>query len=225
MIVTYRTQNNKEDVAINEIMAWEHNAITSIWKDSNIKNYIFVETQDSIKCHDTLKGNRYLRGKVNGAVYPEELIVLAGKTEEFKAGHKIIVTAGPFKNEKGTITAVKKDSCVLLLDQSDLSIPVTISKNDIELLSGEKVIKYDVVEKRGGKKSGEAMKTKHDCGYELEYVYIPAKRISQVLRQGGGNSTLMEEFADSVGGPIVCPNCNKNLKRFWRELHPGCKIL
>lgn len=225
MIVTYRTQNNKEDVAVNEILTWEHDSVFAVWKDSNIKNYIFIETDDSVKCHDQVKGNRYLRGRVNGMVYPEELIVLAGKTEEFKNGQEIIITAGPFKNEKGIITGVKKDSCIIQLKHAELMIPITIRKDDIELLNNEIKIKYNGEIRHGGKKSGESMKTKHDCGYELEYLYIPAKRISQVLKQGGGNSTLMEDFTDCIGGAIICPNCNKNLKKFWREKHPGCKIL
>ncbi len=140
MIYTIRVTVGREATVINTLSNRAQNIglpIKSIFYPSELKGYIFVETEEGVT-EKLASGVPHVRGLIEKPVPLEQLKhFLESKKVDIKInrGDIIEIVSGPFKGEKGKITRVDetKDEVTVEFLEAAVPIPITVAIDSVKL--------------------------------------------------------------------------------------------
>ncbi len=141
MIFTVRVTVGRESTVINTLANRAQNMclpVKSIFYPSELKGYIFMETDDEGILEKLTSGVPHVRGLVAKPVPFEQMKrFLESKKVEIKInrGDIVEIVSGPFKGEKGKITRVDetKDEVTVEFLEAAVPIPITIAIDSVKL--------------------------------------------------------------------------------------------
>jgi ribosomal protein L21E len=224
-ILTYHIPNGKAKLAIEELQSNSdlNNLILSMCILPDTEGYLLIEVLEKDKFVNSCFGSKYIRGLVRGNVRVDEVVKQMDVLEDFEVGERVIINDGPFKNSKGRISRVEKTGAVVVLDDSAVNIPIKLdkgcfSKDKAYVKSNRNNIMIGAQKTMGVRKTVECT-----CGYELEYLYIPAHRSE--MCDNAGKKIYPCQVNAKVLGVNECPQCNKKTLKVFKNTEPGSKIL
>lgn len=141
MIFTVRVTVGRESTVINTLANRAQNMglpVKTIFYPSELKGYIFLESDDSGVMEKFTSGVPHVRGLIEKPVPLEQLKrFLESKRVEIKInrGDIVEIVSGPFKGEKGKITRVDetKDEVTVEFLEAAVPIPITVAIDSVKL--------------------------------------------------------------------------------------------
>ncbi len=141
MIYTIRVTVGRESTVINTLANRAQNIglpIRAIFYPSELKGYIFLETDAAAAIEKLTSGVPHVRGLIARPVPLEQLKhLLEAKKVDIKInrGDIVEIISGPFKGEKGKITRVDetKDEVTVEFLEAAVPIPITVAIDSVKL--------------------------------------------------------------------------------------------
>ena len=148
-IMTIRTTIGRENVVMTEIedrMRSQKLAVRALLHPEKLKGYILIDGDDD-DVKTAIRGLRHVNGLIDKPVSLDQIkhfMETKKPTIEMNRGDIIEIIGGPFKRERGKITAIDqaKGEVTVELLEAAVPIPVTISSDSVRLLEKAK----DVIE-------------------------------------------------------------------------------
>lgn len=149
-----RTAPGKEDKfmdsAYKMIAKKEDHGIYSIFRPESVKGYVFAEAENLSKVVDAFRNVPNSKGVIRKEIpYQEFEKYFDKEAERINVNERDIVevVAGPFKGDQGRVTRLVpgKDEVVIEPLSSPVPIPITLSIDDVRVISEEKEVDPDEV--------------------------------------------------------------------------------